>query len=346
MKIKLVGLAAVMSILISLSFICGAAAFAQGSGVCGDNLNWIYDDGTLTISGYGAMNDYKKDSDTPWYAYQSQVKELIIGKDVTHIGAYSFQRFTGLTNLSIPDGVVSSGRSAFDRCYGLKGVNIGKGLGVIPEAMFMHCQALESIVIPDTVTTVDAHAFYGCTKLKNVVLGKCVEQIGNFAFYMCGELGNVEFPQSINSIGSAAFAYTKMNSIVIPEGVQSIGEFAFGHNNNLTTIRLSGNISLDNNVFYDSAYYNNAANWVNNVLYIDNYLIKAKTDLGGVYSIKNGKRSFFRVCGIDGHYCPGECDHYRKQCIFKYGSGKCSNPPRRKSHWRVCVHELRVFGGD
>ena len=288
MKFKLTGLAAIVGILISLSFICKTSVLAQVGGACGDNLTWAYNEGTLTISGSGAMYDYKKDSETPWYAYQSKVNKLIIGEAVTHIGAYSFQRFSSLTNVIIPDGVTSSGRSAFDRCYGLTGVNIGKGLEVIPEAMFMHCQALESIAIADSVTNIAAHAFYGCKKLKNVAMGKCVEQIGDFAFYMCGELGNVDFPNSIKSIGGAAFAYTKMNSVIIPDGVQTIREFAFEYCDNLTEIRLSDGISLDNDVFYNSAYYKDESKWINGVLYIDNYLIKANTGLSGVYDIRKG----------------------------------------------------------
>ena len=38
------------------------AEFAQTfSGQCGDNLHWSYQNNTLTISGFGEMNDYR-----PW----------------------------------------------------------------------------------------------------------------------------------------------------------------------------------------------------------------------------------------------------------------------------------------
>jgi len=39
--------------------ISACAAEVVGSGTCGDNLTWVLDDeGTLTISGTGDMNDY------------------------------------------------------------------------------------------------------------------------------------------------------------------------------------------------------------------------------------------------------------------------------------------------
>ena len=47
--------------------------FAQ-SGTCGDNLTWNLSDGTLTITGTGAMTNYTYSSsgkpNTPWYSYQ------------------------------------------------------------------------------------------------------------------------------------------------------------------------------------------------------------------------------------------------------------------------------------
>lgn len=52
--------------------------------------------------------------------------------------------------------------------------------------------------------------------------------------------------------------------------------------------------------FENTAYYNNSLNWNNKVLYIGNYLIEAKKDLSGEYTVKDGTkciaRSAFNKC--------------------------------------------------
>lgn len=57
------------------------------SGTCGDNLTWTLDDeGTLTISGNGAMTDWSSTSFIPWYYYCSSIKKVTIDNGVTRIG--------------------------------------------------------------------------------------------------------------------------------------------------------------------------------------------------------------------------------------------------------------------
>ena len=58
--------------------------------------------------------------------------------------------------------------------------------------------------------------------------------------------------------------------------------------------------SIGNSAFYGTALYNNADNWTNNVLYIDNCLIKAKEELSGSYEIATGTRV---IAGSAFHNC-------------------------------------------
>ncbi len=66
MKRKLVSLITAMCMLCALAPCVHAAAI--DSGTCGANLTWTLDDeGTLTISGTGAMEDWDYiNSQTPW----------------------------------------------------------------------------------------------------------------------------------------------------------------------------------------------------------------------------------------------------------------------------------------
>ncbi|MGN0539011.1 MAG: leucine-rich repeat domain-containing protein [Candidatus Fimenecus sp.] len=75
---------------------------------------------------------------------------------------------------------------------------------------------------------------------------------------------------SVTTIGDRAFEdCTSLASITIPDSVTSIGLGAF-----------------DN-----TAYYNDATNWENDVLYIGKYLIKAKDTISGDYVVKYGTKT-------------------------------------------------------
>ena len=57
---------------------------------CGSGLTWALEDGILTISGSGAMNDYNG-SAAPWNDRRNEITTLIVGEGVTYIGASAFR---------------------------------------------------------------------------------------------------------------------------------------------------------------------------------------------------------------------------------------------------------------
>ena len=62
-----------------------------GFGSCGENLTWsITGDGTLVITGTGAMDDFGNDARAPWEDLEDDIKALRVEEGVTGIGECAF----------------------------------------------------------------------------------------------------------------------------------------------------------------------------------------------------------------------------------------------------------------
>ena len=177
------------------------------SGTCGEDLTWTLDsEGTLTISGTGAMTNYYYYSSAPWYSNRSSIVSVVIGDGVTSIGDSAFEGCSSLTSVTIPDSVQSIGGSAFYNCSGLTSVTIPDGVQSIGGSAFYNCSRLTSVTIPDSVQSIGGSAFYSCYGLTSVTIGSGVTSIGERAFSGCSRLSHIYFKGSMPTIGSNAFS--------------------------------------------------------------------------------------------------------------------------------------------
>ena len=136
-----------------------------------DNLTWkLYEDGTLNISGTGAMKDYNADDNLSPAYNNSKVKKIVIEDGVTSIGAYAFYECSSLTSITIPDGVTSIGISAFRNCSSLTSITIPDSVTSIGNLAFSYCRSLTSITIPGSVTSIGSEAFSSCFYLETISL--------------------------------------------------------------------------------------------------------------------------------------------------------------------------------
>ena len=139
------------------------------SGSCGENVTWtLTADGTLTISGTGAMTDYTYDSRSPWYSCRTYIKRVVMQQGVTSIGDHAFWDCSGLTSVTIPDGVTSIGGDAFSGCAALTTVEIPNGVTAIGGSTFSNCIRLAKVTIPKSVTSIGKNAFYYCESIADV----------------------------------------------------------------------------------------------------------------------------------------------------------------------------------
>ena len=151
-----------------------------------------------------------------------------------------------VTDLTIPNGVISIGSYAFSGCTSLTSVTIGNGVTSIGYYAFSYCPGLTSVEIPNSVTSIGNDAFLGCTGLTSMTIGGSVTSIGNNAFSDCTGLTSVTIPDSVTSIGRSAFrGCIGLISATIGNSVTSIGRYAFEDCSNLTSVYFNANECAD-----------------------------------------------------------------------------------------------------
>ena len=249
-----------------------------GKGSCGDNVSWVLPlDGTLTISGTGAMEDYDIDN-APWYSFRSQVKSVVIEDGVTRIGISAFKNCDVLTDVTIPNGVSSIGEYAFSDCSSLTSVTIPNSVTSIGYWAFSDCDSLTSVTIPGSVTKIGGSVFYDCDALTDIYYDgygidwlKVDGSLSSLTGYtvrfkenlygkgMCGD--NVSWVMTADGTltisGTGEMAdYGSLDdsnpwdgcrkyikSVVIEDGVTSIGRYTFDRCMSLTSVTIPDSVT-------------------------------------------------------------------------------------------------------
>ena len=185
------------------------------SNTCGENLTWTLENGTLTISGTGRMDDYEQSqelpdrngtarpgSSAPWSG--SAFTALVVEDGVTSIGNYAFEG-CGMTEVSLPGTLVSLGEGAFERCENLK-----------------------TVTLPDSVTEIGMFAFCECTGMTEIRLSASLASIGTAAFQTCVKLTEITLPESLRSAGMYTFLNcSALKTVTLPASLEMMGEYAF-----------------------------------------------------------------------------------------------------------------------
>ena len=161
-----------------------ARAVDVASGTCGENLTWKFtDDGTLTISGTGAMEDYEGSLGAPWSEYKPQVKKVIVEEGVTYLGDYAFSDCKILVDMDLPDSLISTGKYVFAYSSALPYIDFAGGNVLFGLGAFMECHGLTSITFPETMTQITEWMFFNCEALQVINIPGNLDSIGYNAFY-------------------------------------------------------------------------------------------------------------------------------------------------------------------
>ena len=158
----------------------------------------------LRITGFGDIPDFNLGT-APWYDYNTQIKEVVIERNITRIGNYAF--------------------------YNLKNLKEFRSLG---EDKVTH--------VAFSVKTIGESAFELCTALSTFPFSEMeqLESVGKYSFHSSGLSGDITFPDSLKCIEHGAFENTSINSVIIRKNVATIGQFAFNNCSKLTDIFYRG----------------------------------------------------------------------------------------------------------
>ena len=158
-------------LIVSLSFPVYADEF---SGVCGENLEWKLIGSHLTITGSGAMTEYRDGNFAPWHEMRDRIITVSLPDGLTTIGKYAFLNCEALASLRVPDTVTRIGEYAFAECKSLRLVQIGSGISEISEGAFSACEALSGLTLPEGLQKIGLKAFYRCASLPAVTIPSSV----------------------------------------------------------------------------------------------------------------------------------------------------------------------------
>ena len=215
---------------------------------------------------------------------------VIIPNQVNNIEVKEIKKELFLNNiyiekLVIPETITTLGYRMCYGCTNLKEVNLPDNISVIPDYAFEKCTLLEKINIPQSLVQIRNDAFAE-SGIKEFIAPDSFKEIWGYAFKDCKNLEKVDLNKT-TSIGDMSFENcTKLSSIVLPNTLVELGTYVFSGCTLLNNIKMPSNpIEITNTFIYGSGYYNDAKNWENGILYVDNYLITTNNDLLNQQSI-------------------------------------------------------------
>jgi len=244
-------------------FVGISTIFANGVKIGG--LYYLLDKNKLTAKVTYKAKDY--DHNHGWNITTAEIPESVTYKGqsyrVTSIGEHAFYVCRQLTDVTIPNSVISIERDAFAICERLSSITIPNGVTSIGRSAFYGCDAITSVIIPNSVRRIEDKAFYDCRNLRSVTIGTNVTYIDLLAFDGRTKVTDVTW-NAINgpvyNFGSQVERYTfgegvktiphaicnemsKLTSIILPNSVTSIGNYAFQDCKNITSIILPNSVT-------------------------------------------------------------------------------------------------------
>ncbi len=224
------------------------------------------------------------------------IPDTLGGYPVAIIGVKAFTGNQKITGVKIPDTVTEIDFNAFSSCSNLYDIKIGKNVKSIAAEAFSNTaysknnENWENKVLYIDNCLVDASVGSFVSFGESYTVKEGTRVIAESVFAYCKDIKTIIIPDGVTAIGANAFSHCPcLENVTIPDSVTFIGNAVFFGSPKLAKITLPSNLEyLGGNVFEETQLYLDESNWENGVLYLNNYLVGAKSDISGSLEIKNG----------------------------------------------------------
>ncbi|MCQ2308280.1 MAG: leucine-rich repeat protein [Bacteroidales bacterium] len=270
---------------------------------------------------------------------------VVIPNSVATIGHNAFKGCSGITSLTIGEGVTSIEPAAFSDCTSLATVNynaincanefsyhydrdngvfgncpslttlnIGDNVEVIPGSAFSFCSFTDPIVIPNSVTTIGSYAFYKCANITSVTIGEGLVSTSYCCFKGCTSLSSVIY----NAINCSSIGYdlwygcTSLQTLTIGPKVQHLTANIFKNNSFTGELVLPNSlVTIENEAFSGCTGFTGDLIIPENVTYIGENAFYGCTGFTGDLTIGNSviqinAHAFDNCSGFTGALTIGE----------------------------------------
>lgn len=145
---------------------------------------------------------------------------------------------SSLTDIVIPEGVITFGNYSFRGTKSLRKINFPSTLTGIAIGAFQE-SGLDSVTVPAHVTQMGNQVFRSCPNLKHIRIEGPVATLGNYFASKCPELEEVVLPATLTTIGRQGFADDpKLKTIQLPDSLNNLYSEIFMGCTGLDTITL------------------------------------------------------------------------------------------------------------
>lgn len=178
----------------------------------------IDDNGEWRIGEDGNPTGVIQKADQGIFYNQTNITNLIVGKDVMGIGDYAFTN-CGLRSVTFGNGLGCLGNNAFQNCGNLSEVkfDLSASVSVLGSHCFNNCISLQTLNLPGNIQQIGDSAFEGCQNLVNLNMihegyAGSLTTIGKDAFKDCSALTSLEFP----------YTYSEQLDVSVFQGCSSL----------------------------------------------------------------------------------------------------------------------------
>ncbi len=195
---------------------------------------------------------------------KTRVSSLSIGEGVKKIGDRAFEGLE-ITSLTIPASVIEIGVGAFWHCP-IETLAVAEGnTEYFVKNNCLIDKTTHTLVAAFGNGTISKDFVWGGSDGKTKIFDVTSIGYGAFAF---AKIESMVIPSNVKTIGEFAFAHSALKQVVIESGVKNIGAKAFYMSENLQTVSVADSVqSIGHNAFEGTKYYADKEN-ENGIVYI------------------------------------------------------------------------------